>query len=443
MNKKVFDTVCSMSDMEDSLVSEAAEVSKKRKGPYWWLAAAAALVLTAGAVAIVPKLMKGKASDPNEGYVAAANTAAPEKTEDHYQDVNSTSVPQATAFAAPPQATDDPMATAAPKDKQTFANVEAVQLAVAANKNTDTDSALYGLTKIYMPTKVPYGAELSEISITQDQVTVSYDISEEYIHDEDDPNRFVLIWHRNWQEGSAEEYAKSFASANVSRTDEGVWVICSMSGIENYAVWEADGTGFGIIVPGYYTEDKNIVGFTGLTEVALGDVDAHSPNEGFDADGIMWINDNGYGVVPLTAFAYGNTYYKPEDGGDGRMIHTEGLGFIESIPEEQKGYDNIMKYFPQSYWDFETELSEGSRIVRIDTYDPVTLEPLELDIEMDRLRDIGQGNVDEELNDRIFGPCHGSVLVDVIVEHEGSFISELNEYETEAYHCGFIIDCGY
>lgn len=84
MNKSTFDTAFALGEMDDALVSEAANAAKPKKSRLPWLIpAAAALVIAAGAAIIVPKLMK----DPDDNKSAhvvpiatAENTASPGKS---------------------------------------------------------------------------------------------------------------------------------------------------------------------------------------------------------------------------------------------------------------------------------------------------------------------------------------------------------------------------
>lgn len=70
-------------------------------------------------------------------------------------------------------------------------------------------------------------------------------------------------------------------------------------------------------------------------------------------------------------------------------------------------------------------------------------EPIALGISLEELYDIAALSVSPETADLITGDCSGCVLVDIIVVHNGSYISELGEYEIAAYHSGFILECGY
>ena len=211
-------------------------------------------------------------------------------------------------------------------------------------------------------------------------------------------------------------------------------------------MWEENGYGFELIMPAYYGEDEDVLRYKDLTVVPLDEASAHDPYEGLEDDGYLQLKEHEFTYAPRTTFAYGTTCYEPEQvlgGSEGRMLHTDGLGFIESIPDEEKGYDRIMRYFPQVGRLFEPVLRENAEIAEIDVYDPITLETIKLDISMDELRDIADGNVSAQMEDYIFGDCGGCVLVDMIVVHTGDYAAEFDEYEIDAYHCGFILNCGY
>jgi hypothetical protein len=457
MNNDFFEAANVIADIDDGFIADAANAKKAPARIYKWLAAAAAVVVLAGAAIALPKLIKPKGNEIS----AQLPTNAPSYAEETSMpgEAASTNAPMPTdAWIAPIQTTAEPMSTAEPAEPKPTAHamanydsVQTLQLAVSSGKNADKNDPLYGLDYIYMPARVPDGAELRDIEITREYASVSYFISHEFGPDvdEDDPeypDRFVLIWHRDWQEGSAEEYARSLhdsMSGYFFCETFGMWTF--QTGLERVAVWEENGRGFTVIIPCSSADREEIVRFRDVVKVALDETNAHEPYVGNDDGGYLKLKENNLTEVPVTTFAYGVTYYKPETlgGGEGRMMRAEGVGFIESIPEEQYGYDHIFRYFPQTSYLFEPVLRDNAEIVRIDVYDPITLEPLELDIELDRLYRIAIGDVEEELNERIFGPCRGGVLVDMIVLHNGDYIEDLDEYEYEAYHCGFIIDCGY
>ncbi len=418
MNDKAFKNAEMLSEMSDDLVSEAAYASRSKCGAVRRIAAAAAaLALVMGLVITLPKLMKHDGGEvtaliPTEGSKQDEAMNEPLPTQTYAENVTTAPVTQAPATEEP-----------APEELR-FGTVPAVAMAVRTGMHAD-NNPLAGLTAIYMPTLVPYGAKLEDIAITSEEVTVSYRITEEYIHSKDDPNRFVFIWHRDWQSGDLERYGRLHHGDTTVADD--VWVIITFGGLENYGVWEKDGNGFELIVPGYYCNVSDIVGFTGVTEVLLSEVDEHSPAEGFLREGYMWLWELDYGVVPVTAFAYGRTYYAPE----GRMIETSGTEFISGITD-------VIKQFPSIGGFFETVLTEGTEIAKINVYDINTLEPLAMDIGIDELRYMAM-----HPSQYIVGSCAGFMLVDIIVEHRTGYIAELGEYELEAYHCGFIIECGY
>ena len=456
MNKDIFEAANVIADIEDEMISDAAAAKKKPAFRMGWLAAAAAVVVLAGAAIALPKIIKPKGNDvtasvPTNAPVYSGETNAPGEavstpapTETAWTNVDATNAPDEPFSSSEPMMTAKPQPTA--PSVRNYSSVKTLQLAVSENKNKDKNDPLYGLDYIYMPVRVPYGAELEDIEVGIDSVIITYGIKKNYVVEEDDPNRVVLVWHRNWIKGSAEEYARSLNESMRGyffRETYGVWVF--QFNLEMAAIWEEDGKGFELIMPGYYSEDAEVMKYKDLTLVKLDEAWDHDPFEGNEDDGFLQIRELEFIYAPRVSFAYGVSYFDPERLGEGpgSMMSSEGLGFIESIPEEQRGFDNIVRYFPQVGYNFEPVLRDGAEIVRIDVYDPVTLEPLELDIELDRLYKIAVGDVEKELNERIFGPCRGMVLVDMVVEHRGELIEELGEYELEAYHCGFNIDCGY
>lgn len=456
MNKDIFEAANVIADIEDEMISDAAAAKKKPAFRMGWLAAAAAVAVLAGAAIALPKIIKPKGNDvtasvPTNAPVYSGETNAPGEavstpspTETAWTDVDATNAPDE------PFSSSEPMMTAAPQPTapsvMNYSSVQTLQLAVSSGKNKDENDPLYGLDYIYMPVRVPYGAELTDIEVSVDSVIITYGIKKNYVVEEDDPNRVVLVWHRNWIKGSAEEYARSLNESMRGyffRETYGVWVF--QFNLEMAAIWEEDGKGFELIMPGYCSDDADVMKYKDLTLVKLDEAWDHDPFEGNEDDGFLQIRELEFIYAPRVSFAYGVSYFDPERLGEGpgSMMSSEGLGFIESIPEDQRSYDKIMKYFPQFGRLFETVLRDGAEIVRIDVYDPITFEPIELDISMDALRRIADGEVSEEMSSYIFGDCRGSVLVDMVVEHRGDYISELDEYELEAYHCAFIIDCGY
>jgi|GEM_PF-3379868 len=440
MNKKIFDVSCAMSDMDDSLVSEAVCAEKpKRRMP--WLAAAA-LVLVVGAAIALPKLIKadrGEISAQLPSDAAEATEAPASEPIGNYVEEDAT--------AAPISATEEPKETPVPTQQTAtqvyFASVEALNMAVRSGRY-GINGPLEGLTAIYMPTKVPYGAELDDISVTADSVIVTYKISEEWIHSEDDPNRFVLVWHRNWLAGSAESIARSLNNEIFGEDDvhysNGVWIFSAQGSIERVAVWEYEGCGFEIVTPGYYCSDSDTLSFTGIARVELGGVEAHAPSEGFVNDGYMWLSENDMGYAPLTSLAYTTSYYKPEDGGEGRMVITEGMAFLDCLGDDMRTYEQRMRAFPHVGFIFEPVFLENTELVEIDVYNVKTLEPMALSIGLDELYEIAEGKVSPEMQSIIFGENSGCILVDMVITHRGNYIAELDEYETEAYHCGFILE---
>ena len=450
MSDKTFDVSAALTEMDDALVSEAANAGAKRKSRLGWLIpAAAALVVAAGAAIVLPKLLAPRNGDieaslpePAE-ILEATEEPAPAETNGG-ADVVATFDPAMTTVE--PEETAPVIDEPAYAEPKVFDSVVTLSAEVGSGGHSDGSDVLSGLDMIYMPTRVIYGAELEDITVETDCVTVTYGIKKEYVHEEDDPNRCVLIWFRNWQKGSAEEYARSL---NVDMGGfffhevYGAWAF--QSNLETVVVWEENGCGFELIMPAYYCEDGDIMTYKDVTPVPLGEASAHDPLEGLDDGGYLKLKEHEYTYAPLTTFAYGTTYYEPEGvlgGAEGRMIHTDGLGFIESIPEEQKGYDHIMHYFPQVGRKFEPVLSENAAIAEIRIYDPITLEPIKYGLTYDDVMSIAEGGFSAEVENYIFRDCRGCVLVDMVVEHRGDFIEAMGEYELDAYHCGFILDCG-
>lgn len=439
MNKNTFDTSYALGEMDDALVSEAARAGKKRRRAAWLIPAAAALIMIAGTAIVLPKIL----NKVNE-ISAALNTPAP-----YYGDP--TAAPAETDAAAtfdPAEATIEPMMTQPPEEppveRRNYMTVVELKAAVSSGKHSEGD-ALDGLTEIYMPVRVPYGAELEDIDVMPERVKVTYKISDEYAVEEDDPNRVVLVWYRNWEKGTAESFARSLHDSEYGyffREAYGTWIF--QTGLEIVAVWEENGRGFELVLPGYYAEDGDIMNFKQLTRVKLDEASEHDPYEGGEDDCYLQLKELEFTFAPTASFAYGRSYYDPEriGGGVGTMLDADGVGFIESIPEDMRDLENLMKYFPHTGNLYEFVLRDNTEIASIDVYDVITLEPIALDITADELRDIADGNVSEELQDRIFRACAGCVLVDVTALHTGDYIAELNEYECDAYHCGFIIECG-
>lgn len=436
MNKRTIETSQALTGMDDALVSEAVRAAKPRKNRAALIAAAAAavLVLVFAAAAVLPKLLT-----PGKSGVTAQlpdNTAEPAPTDEQHADVvNETSSPAPATQAPVETPSSGPQYTKC----TTFNSVHAVAMAVSTNKQTNENAVLSGLTGIYMPTKVPYGAGLAGIEITADTVLINYSISEEYAHGheawEPDPDRFELTWYRNHPSGSAAALAEELRSMCYLGTvtvKNGAHIIRS-DGYTITAVWEQDGCVFALVVPGYYCEDEEVLSFTGLVRVDVDDVNAHSPAEGFVKDGYMWLAENEFGFSPVSTFAYGTTYV-PETGG---MLAADGLGFLNGVTDP-------LTEFPCVGCFFEPVLLEDTTIGSITVYNAVTLEPIAENISLEELRDIAELNVSDEFLESITVPHYGFyVLVDMIVVHRGNYIETLNEYETDAYHCGFVLACGH
>ena len=447
MNKRTFEIADALGEMDDAMVSEAARaaVRPRRSRIPFMISAAAALVLIVGTALVLPRLLKSN-KDKNAVDVSVPapdlSTSEPAVNVTDSPDGNPAASVSVYGTAAPAET---PSVIPMTYDRMNFNTVSAVALAASSGRFSNENEALHNLTEIFMPTKVPYGAKLADIEIAQDIVTVTYNISEEWIHDESDPNRFVLIWHRNWLAGSAEETARRRAGRMMGYDPvlkSGVWIVKSLSGIENCAVWEKDGNGFELIVPGYYSENSDILSFTGLVRVDLTDVGAHSPSEGFSTEGYMWLSENSMGYSPIVFFAFGTTYYKPDDGGEGRMLPAEGADFLSSFNEMAGDHERLMNTFPRVGYNFEPVLLDGCYIYSINVYSVKTLEPLASDIRLEELRDIARLDVSGGLAELIAGEGSGCVLVDIIVVHRNNYIPALDEYEEEAYHCGFILECG-
>ena len=427
MNKRAFEVSDALTDMDDAIVSEAVHAAKKAKKSRLsiMLTAAAALVVVGTMTAIM-----GLSNQSSVKNSAVIPTTAPN---DSIYGLDQTASPW----------TSDPFHTAPAAQKAStarFNTVSAVAMAVNTGWRTGENEALHELTKIFMPAKVPYGAELKDIEIRPDEVKVTYKIAEEFVHDEEDPNRFVLIWHRTWL---AEEFnLLGQQRYGASYLKDGVWITRTYNGLENYAIWMNNGNSFEMILPGYYCDDEDIIGFTGLVMVDLINAGEHSPYDGFEPTGYMWLKESETGIAPIISFAYGTTYYKPEDGSEGRMLPAEGKGFIGGLLEGMGDYMQILKAFPHVGSSFEPVLLDNVTIVEINVYDVSTLEPIELNITLDRLYEISKLNVNEALRRIISEACSGNVLVDIIAVHQRDYIPELNEYEIEAYHCGFIMECG-
>lgn len=452
MNDSAFETSAALGEMSDALVSEAACAKRRSRRPLWAVCAALALALIVGAAIAVPKLAGGRSAEmtalvPQDEPAADAPADEPVSTE---APAPMTAVPvtaaPVTAAPAAPAATPDPGPMA--MSMRRFDSVVALNTAVRSGWSNEADDALYGLGSIYMPTKVPYGAELQDVSVTHESVTLTYSISEEWIHDDSDPNRFVLIWYRNWQPGSAESFAGSLFSRcgddclEPLHCKDGVWMFFGEGNIERYAVWEKDGLGFEMITPGYYCEDSDTLGFTGLAEVALGDVEVYVPATGFVVDGYLWLAENEFGAVPVYTFAYGTVYGTPEDGAEGVMLSIEGTDLLSTIPEDMRTYEKLSEAFPHVGVIFRPMLLEDTEIVGIDVYSGVNAELIASGLTLEELYALASPAEGDPMLDYLCGDCRGCVLVDIIIAHKVSYIEALDDYEIEAYHCAFILEVG-
>ncbi|MCR5610346.1 MAG: hypothetical protein K6F68_00730 [Clostridiales bacterium] len=439
MNKKAFEVSDALGNIDDALVSEAVRSSEgsctavKPKIRFSRImTAAAALVLAAGTAVALPFVL----GSGTRNITASVPTGSPDETDNGYVVISTKAPDYAAVTQDPVLVTDDPRVTQTPApiggSQVRFGSVSAIAMAISTGWYMDVNEVLHDLAAIYMPTKVPYGAELTDITVTLDTVKVKYAISEEWIHAESDPNRFVLIWHRTWTP----------EDIDTSGWPDGVFVKYSGNGLECTAKWVYDGCVFEIIVPGYYTSREDIIGFTGLVKVELDKANEHSPWEGFEAAGYMWLSDLDMGFSPLTAPAYSTVYHRPE-GGDGSLVRKEGQDFLSMIPEDKRDVRSILKLFPCVGESFEPVLLENTTIVEINVYDVGTLKPIVLDISLEELREIAEHPA-EHLDSSILElGADWCVLVDIVIVHNVTFIPELEEYETEAYHCGFVIQCGH
>lgn len=447
MNKQTFNASLAMSDMDDALISEAVNVKKPKPNRLGWIAAAAAAVLVVGAAIAVPKLIKHNDGDVTalapEDQIETTSAPAnePDPTKEAYQEPAETEEPE----EVEPVTTAEPAALAV----TSFDSVGALNMAVRSGTYNEINGAFNGLAGIYMPVKVPYGSELTDITVNEDNVRVTYEITDEYWMMEDgDPNRFVFIWYRNWIPGSAEEFAQSlfYGPEYWPKFDlhcvDGVWIFGASGNIERCAVWEKDGCGFEIITPGAYCEDSDTIDFTRCEWVPLGGVDAYEPAVGFVIGGYLWIEDNGMGCTPVSVLAYSTAYSAPADGGEGVMLRTEGQDLF-AMQENLLTYEGRMRNLPQVGPKFRPMLLEDTDIVRIDVYDIKTLELIEEDISLERLHAYAELELDPDMVSHITGASSGSVLVNITIEHRGNYVPALNEYEVDAYCCWFVLDCGY
>ena len=174
MNNKTIETANALGEMDDSLVSEAVRASAGNRKSILpkLIAAAAALALIVGAAFVLPGLIKNSTN----GVTAVLPTQSPETppavTEAPGGDTAATAAP-APETAEP---TAEPPAGPTYMNCSNFSSVSAVAMAVSTNRNTNSNPALNGLTEIFMPRKVPYGATLDGIEITVDCVNVDYAI---------------------------------------------------------------------------------------------------------------------------------------------------------------------------------------------------------------------------------------------------------------------------
>ncbi len=264
MSNNAFDTAQMLNDIDDSLVSEAADAGKTgRRRRTWLIPAAAAAVVIAGAALIVSKVLKTPDDDktaytvPTEsGKITAApleptdeptpdpafntpspmvdttaeppiptepdgsdipkRTAEPHPTEaTHAPDITEPPVqtPQATPKTTP-KATTAPEPTRPPEtESRVFNSVDSFVSAVRSG----SDSFLNGIDCWY---SLGHGLSLNRIEVTEDEVFYYYAL--------EDGSELLLEWFRS-EEASA-RYFEQFTSLEGEWHDN-IYLVCSQAGV--------------------------------------------------------------------------------------------------------------------------------------------------------------------------------------------------------------------
>lgn len=254
MSNNAFDTAQMLNDIDDSLVSEAADAGKTgRRRRTWLIPAAAAAVVIAGAALIVSKVLKTPDDDktaytvPTEsGKITAAPLEptdeptpdpAPETpspsvdttSEPHGSDIpERTAEPQPTEVAptsntteppAPtpqttPKTTTAPEPTSPPEtESRVFNSVDEFVSAVRSG----SDSFLNGIDCWY---SLGHGVSLNSIEVTEDEVFYYYAL--------EDGSALLLEWFRS--EEASENYFEYFTSFEGEWHDD-LYLVCSQAGV--------------------------------------------------------------------------------------------------------------------------------------------------------------------------------------------------------------------
>ncbi|MBR3381526.1 MAG: hypothetical protein IKG85_00600 [Clostridia bacterium] len=108
----------------------------------------------------------------------------------------------------------------------------------------DPDSVYYGLDGYYLLHNAQTSAKgrFKSVTVTADTIEIEYDCVDIDVWDadENDPNRFVLIWHRGLGADDAEALVNDIISNTRFYTglaeEDGVWMICS-DDEEKHGVW--------------------------------------------------------------------------------------------------------------------------------------------------------------------------------------------------------------
>lgn len=260
MSNNAFDTAQMLNDIDDSLVSEAADAGKTgRRRRTWLIPAAAAAVVIAGAALIVSKVLKTPDDDktaytvPTEsGKITAApleptdettpdpafNTPSPMvdttaeppiPTEPDGSDIpgrtaepqptEATHAPDITEPPAPtpqttPKTTTTPEPTSPPEtESHVFNSVDEFVSAVRSG----SDSFLNGIDCWY---SLGHGLSLNRIEVTEDEVYYYYAL--------EDGSELLLEWFRS-EEASA-NYFEYFTSFDGEWHDD-IYLVCSQAGV--------------------------------------------------------------------------------------------------------------------------------------------------------------------------------------------------------------------
>lgn len=260
MSNNAFDTAQMLNDIDDSLVSEAADAGKtERRRRTWLIPAAAAAVVIAGAALIVSKLAKapdneitayaeptGTDNNTDTPYETAGmptpdpapetpspsfdttseppiptepdgsdipeRTAEPQPTE--VAPTSNTTEPPAPTPQTTPKTTTAPEPTSPPEtESRVFNSVDEFVSAVRSG----SDSFLNGIDCWY---SLGHGVSLNSIEVTEDEVFYYYAL--------EDGSALLLEWFRS--EEASENYFEYFTSFEGEWHDD-LYLVCSQAGV--------------------------------------------------------------------------------------------------------------------------------------------------------------------------------------------------------------------